>query len=85
MGGEYLTKVGYNRYIADIIIAIIIYIAGFTRIIREFLTKRKRKNLKKLGEEKEPKVLIEEDSKPTSKDATPESNSDNIVKEAQNG
>ena len=84
MGGEYLTKVGYNRYIADIIIAIIIYIAGFTRIIREFLSKRKRKNLKKLGEEKETKVVIEEpDSKPTNQEPITEANTDNIVKEAQ--
>jgi len=49
MGGEYLTKVGYNRYIADIIIAIIIYTAGFTRIIREVLNKSKRKREDRLN------------------------------------
>ena len=43
MGGEYLTRVGYNRYIADIIISIIIYSAGMTRIIREVLLKNRKK------------------------------------------
>jgi len=37
MGGDYLVKVGFNRYVADIVVAVIIYMAGFTRIIREFL------------------------------------------------
>ncbi|MBS7353461.1 MAG: ABC transporter permease [Erysipelotrichaceae bacterium] len=39
MGGDYLVKVGFNRYVADIVIAVIIYMAGFTRIIKEFITK----------------------------------------------
>ena len=37
MGGDKLNNVGFNRYVADIIIAVIIYLAGFTRIIREKL------------------------------------------------
>ena len=37
MGGEYLTKVGFNRYVADIIISVIIYSAAFTMIIKSFL------------------------------------------------
>ena len=41
MGGEYLTKVGFNRYVADIVIAVIIYLAGFSRIIRELLNKKR--------------------------------------------
>ena len=40
MGGDYLVKVGFNRYVADIVIAVIIYMAGFTRIIREWLNGR---------------------------------------------
>ena len=40
MGGDYLVKVGFNRYVADIVVAVIIYMAGFTRIIREWLNER---------------------------------------------
>ena len=40
MGGDYLVKVGFNRYVADIVVAVIIYMAGFTRIIREWLNGR---------------------------------------------
>lgn len=42
MGGDYLVKVGFNRYVADIVIAVIIYMAGFTRIIHEWLSGRKK-------------------------------------------
>jgi len=45
MGGDYLVKVGFNRYVADIVIAVIIYMAGFTRIIKEYM-KGKKKNKK---------------------------------------
>ena len=40
MGGDYLVKVNFNRYVADIVIAVIIYMAGFTRIVREWLNGR---------------------------------------------
>lgn len=40
VGGDYLVKVGFNRYVADIVIAVIIYMAGFSRIIREWLNGR---------------------------------------------
>ena len=40
MGGDYLVKVGFNRYVADIVVAVIIYMAGFTRIIREWFNGR---------------------------------------------
>ena len=43
MGGDYLVKVGFNRYVADIVVAVIIYMAGFTRIIREWLNGRLNK------------------------------------------
>ena len=48
-GGEYLTSVGYNRYIADIIIAVIIYSAGFTRFVKELLNRRKERREYKLA------------------------------------
>ena len=44
-GGDNL--VTYNRYVADIIIAVIIYFAGFSRLIIELLTKRQRKMTEK--------------------------------------
>ena len=52
MGGEYLTKVGYNRYVADIVIAVTIYLAGFSRIIRDILNKKRqsKKEVKKVEE-----------------------------------
>ena len=40
VGGDYLVKVGFNRYVADVVVAVIIYMAGFTRIIREWLNGR---------------------------------------------
>ena len=40
MGGDYLVGAGFNRYVADIVVAVIIYMAGFTRIIREWLNGR---------------------------------------------
>jgi len=52
IGGDKLTRVGFNRYVADIIVAIIIYLAGFSRIIREkLLTKKKKEFDKQTGKE----------------------------------
>ena len=42
IGGDNLTSAGYNKYIADIIIALIIYFAGFSRLFMDILS-RKRK------------------------------------------
>jgi len=52
-GGSNLASAGFNQYLADIIIALIIYFAGFSKLIRDFLTKRQKKHSKKL----EAKVL----------------------------
>ena len=48
MGGEYLVKVGFNRYVADIIIAIIIFNAAFTLVIKGVLTKIMKKRGEKM-------------------------------------
>ena len=45
-GGDYLVKVGFNRYVADVVVAVIIYMAGFTRIIQEALAKAGNKKEK---------------------------------------
>lgn len=42
-GGNELTSTGYNRYIADIIIALIIYFAGFSKLIMDILSRRQKK------------------------------------------
>ncbi len=42
-GGNNLVSAGFNRYISDIIIALIIYFAGFSKLIRDII-KRKLKN-----------------------------------------
>ena len=43
IGGDNLTSAGYNKYIADIIIALIIYFAGFSKLFRDLLYRRKKK------------------------------------------
>ena len=46
MGGANLPSAGFNKYIADVIIALIIYFAGFSKLIRGFLDtwKKNRKD-----------------------------------------
>ena len=62
MGGDKLNNVGFNRYVADIIIAVIIYMAGFSRIIKENLLRRsnnrKSKGANANAETKEPEPQI---------------------------
>lgn len=43
IGGDNLTTAGYNKYIADIIIALIIYFAGFSKLFRDLVINRKKK------------------------------------------
>ena len=40
VGGDNLTTYGFNRYVANVIIAIIIYLAGFTKLIIDLLNKK---------------------------------------------
>ena len=63
MGGEFLTRVGYNRYIADIIISIIIYTAGFSRLVKEVLLKNRRKQNAKIENIIAPEKAKEEEVK----------------------
>ena len=42
-GGNELASAGYNRYIADIIIALIIYFAGFSKLFVDILSRRQKK------------------------------------------
>lgn len=43
MGGDQLTSAGFNKYIADIIVALIIYFAGFSMFFKGFLSKLSKK------------------------------------------
>lgn len=57
-GGDNLTSANYNRYIADIIIALIIYFAGFSKLIRDFLSRRR-----KVKEKQAVESAVKEESK----------------------
>ena len=41
MGGGNLPSAGFNKYIADVIIALIIYFAGFSKLFKDILSRRK--------------------------------------------
>ncbi len=43
-GGSLLMGLRFNQYIADMIIAIIIYLAGFSKLFRDILTRKKTKD-----------------------------------------
>ena len=43
IGGDNLTSAGFNKYIADIIIALIIYFAGFSKLFRDLLYRKRKK------------------------------------------
>lgn len=43
-----MTSAGYNKYVADIIIALIIYFAGFSKLLRDFITNRQKKITSKI-------------------------------------
>ena len=40
-GGGNLTSAGFNKYIADVIIALIIYFAGFSKLFKDIMSRRK--------------------------------------------
>ncbi len=43
IGGDNLSSAGFNKYIADVIIALIIYFAGFSRLFGDLLSRKKKK------------------------------------------
>lgn len=77
--GSGLVFAGYNKYFADIIIAVIIYLAGFTRFFKELLGRFEKKKdywYAKHGLDymiiKEGDINLEENAKPTSSETTSE-------------
>ena len=63
-GGDFLTKCGLNRYIADIVIAIIIYLASITNIVREIIVKYRKKKSQEKEVSKADGTVIEKEIKP---------------------
>lgn len=58
MGGDNLPSAGFNKYIADVVIALIIYFAGFSKLFKDLMSKRKSKAVEPV---KEPDIVITED------------------------
>lgn len=58
-GGDNLVSAGFNRYISDIIIAIIIYFAGFAKLLQDlswkkrFIKRKNKNNIKNIREGRE--------------------------------
>ena len=75
-GGDSLVTANYNRYVSDIIIAVIIYFAGFSRFIIDILTKQQRKMTEKVNIKiaKAKETPKEENSEPAFDVATDEQN-----------
>ena len=49
-GGENLARAGFNRYIADIVVALIIYFSGFSKLIKDIIDKKQKQKAKKVLE-----------------------------------
>ena len=79
--GSGLVFAGYNKYFADIIIAVIIYLAGFTRFFKELLDRFEKKKdywYAKRGMNymiiSEGDINLEENAKPVESENNPENN-----------
>ncbi len=55
---------GYNEYVTDIIIAIIVYLSSFSLIIKTWITGGRRKNTKKV----EPSIVLKDNANPVEVD-----------------
>lgn len=49
-GGENLARAGFNRYVADIVVALIIYFSGFSKLIRDIIDQKQKQKAKKVLE-----------------------------------
>lgn len=79
-GGNELTSCNYNQYVADIIVAVIIYFAGFSKLFRDFLAKRQKKLTDKVALKIEKQSA---DSGELSKDVTEECEKQSVVKQIE--
>lgn len=62
-GGNNLVSAGYNRYVADVIVAIIIYFSGFSKFFRDVLIRVQKKRAEKMQEKLSSEKSMEEQSK----------------------
>ena len=76
-GGDHLTSANYNRYIADIIIALIIYFSGFSKLIKDVITARRKKREQKTAE----KLQAAAEQKPVAEEVVTEDKEENIFEE----
>ena len=64
LGGQYVDTTYYNPQVADLIVAVIIYLCGFVLIIKEFLQKAANKKGTKFNINDMDSVLPEDEKKP---------------------
>lgn len=67
-GGGNLSAFGFNQYVADIVVALIIYFAGFAKLIRDVLVNRQKKQTEKVLAKIANTVKNETDSSPVDTD-----------------
>ena len=60
MGGANLTSAGFNQYISDIIVALIIYFAGFSMLFKNIISKLLKKKGQKPSIAEKAKLVAEE-------------------------
>ncbi|MCQ2506829.1 MAG: ABC transporter permease [Lachnospiraceae bacterium] len=85
MGGEYMVSAGFNRYSADIIIALIIYFAGFTNLFSSILANINKKKAEKKAIAGENEKCVENGNEQSTENEN-EKNTENkceTVKEAE--
>jgi len=81
-GGENLARAGFNRYVADIVVALIIYFSGFSKLIRDIIDQRQKKKaqlaLEKLASNQVPTTKTEDTlDQPTQSIQTQQTKEDN--------
>lgn len=64
-GGGNLVFAGFNMYIADIVIALIIYFAGFSKLIRDYVVAKQNKRADKYQQVIADSQTAQEDLQPT--------------------
>ncbi|MBP5225388.1 MAG: ABC transporter permease [Lachnospiraceae bacterium] len=66
-GGNNLPSAGFNKYMADVIIALIIYFAGFSKFFKDIMARRKNRPEKDLNK----KAVLPEKDAVTENEKTP--------------
>lgn len=84
-GGENLARAGFNRYVSDIVVALIIYFAGFSKLIRDIITEKQKKQtqaiLAKIALSQNARNATAEETPPTATDGQNQPKADEDAKE----